>query len=295
MHMSYEQFIEKITEVLKEKTGGQVQLSVETVTKNNGCQRKGIIFSEEDSNISPVIYLEESYGGYLHGCSLDTLAKQILKMYYKVRGKHTWVENSVMDYQAVKDKIIYKLVNRDRNRELLKRVPYMEYLDLAVLYYVLAEEDEKQMATILIQNEHLDRWKVTAEEIRQRAEVNTERLLPYEINAACTMLGEMPPDGSMDEEQESMYVLTNHAMNGGASVILYPGKLEEIREYFKEDFYILPCSIHEVIVIPESKAIAKEKMERIVKEVNEMQIQPEEFLSNHIYYYDWEDKVLRRA
>lgn len=81
-------------------------------------------------------------------------------------------------------------------------------------------------------------------------------------------------------------MLTNHLRNWGASVLLYSGRLESIGAYFKENYYILPSSIHEVIIIPESRALPREEMECVIREVNETQVQAEEFLSDHVYYYD---------
>lgn len=299
--MSYEEFVEKVAEILKDQVKEPLHLSIHTTVKNNGFARKGITFSEKGTNISPTIYLEEYYEKFIRGSDVRWVAEQVLKMYYKVRIKHTWGEEAVQDYRNVKDRIIYKLVNRKRNKELLKQVPYYDYLDLAVLFYVLVDVDEAggQMATMLIRNEHLSWWKVTAEEIRERAEFNTEKLLPYEFSAMCMVIEEMLGDSDTDDEewrklreQESMYVLTNHIRNGGAAAILYPGRLEAVGACFKENYYILPSSIHEVIIIPESRALPKEEMECVIREVNETQVQAEEFLSEHAYYYDRVKKEL---
>lgn len=293
--MSYEKFVGRVVEILGERVEAQVHLTVHTTIKNNGYERKGITFSEEGINISPTIYLEEYYEKFIRGSDVESLAEQVLKMYDKVRVKHIWGETAVQDYQNVKERIIYKLVNQERNEEMLSQVPHADFLDLAVLFYVLVDIDEPggQMAAMLIRNEHLTWWKVTAEEIQRQAEANTERILPYEFSAMCMVIEEMLDDKDLDDEewrklreQESMYVLTNHIRSGGAAAILYPGRLEAIGAYFKENYYILPSSIHEVIIIPESRALPKEEMECVIREVNETQVQAEEFLSDHAYYYD---------
>ena len=285
--MSYEQFIENMAAIIKGRMEISLDLSIHSTVKNNGYQRKGITFSEEGINISPTIYLEEYYE--------KELAEQVLEMYRKIRIRHSWNEVSVQDYQNIKDKIIYKLVNQERNGELLDQVPHVRYLDLAILYFVLVDMDKSggQMATMLIRNEHLTWWNVTSEEIRRRADMNTEKILPYEFSAMCMMIEEMLGNQEMEEEewkkfreQENMYILTNHIRSCGASAILYPGRLQAIGDYFKENYFILPSSIHEVIILPESKALPKDEMECVIREVNETQVQAEEFLSNHAYYYD---------
>lgn len=293
--MSYEQFIESMAAIIKGRIEISLDLSIHSTVKNNGYQRKGITFSEEGINISPTIYLEEYYEKFMRGSSVKELAEQVLEMYRKIRIRHSWNEVAVQDYQNIKDKIIYKLVNQERNGELLDQVPHVRYLDLAILYFVLVDMDKSggQMATMLIRNEHLVWWNVTAEEIRRRAGMNTEKILPYEFSAMCMVIEEMLGNQEMEEEewkkfreQENMYILTNHIRSCGASAILYPGRLQAIGDYFKENYFILPSSIHEVIILPESKALPKDEMECVIREVNETQVQAEEFLSNHAYYYD---------
>ncbi len=297
-NMSYEKFVEEIADIIRSRINRDVRISVHTVTKNNGYERKGITFFKEGSMAAPTIYLERYYEEYIEGDGLGEIGMRILGAYHKEVAQHGLgekVAEHVRDYQNIKDKIIYKLVNRERNKELLSQVPHEDYLDLAVLFYVVVNIDEtgEELATMLIQNEHLIWWKVSAEEIRRRAQLNTEKLLPYEFCAMCMVIEEMLGDRDMGDEdwrklkeQENMYVLTNHLRNWGASVLLYSGRLEAIGAYFKENYYILPSSIHEVILIPESKAVSKEEMEGVVREVNETEVQTEEFLSDHVYYYD---------
>lgn len=300
----YGKFIERLLEVLRDRVDNRMELSVYTAVKNNGHERKGITFSEEGRNVSPTIYLEEYYERYRKGWSVEKIAEQVLEMHSKIVSNHNWGEKALYDYRDVKDRIIYKLVNQEKNRGLLAQVPHMKYLDLAALFYVLIDIDEPggQMATMLVRNEHLAWWNVTAEEIQKQAEDNTERILPYEFNPMHMIIEEMMGIGEIDEEewrefkeQESMYVLTNHIKSGGATAILYPERLEAIGAFFKENYYILPSSTHEVIVIPESRAIPIEEMKNVVMEVNETEVQAEEFLSNHIYYYDRKKKELGMA
>ena len=245
--MSYEQFIENMAAIIKGRMEISLDLSIHSTVKNNGYQRKGITFSEEGINISPTIYLEEYYEKFMRGSSVKELAEQVLEMYRKIRIRHSWNEVSVQDYQNIKDKIIYKLVNQERNGELLDQVPHVRYLDLAILYFVLVDMDKSggQMATMLIRNEHLTWWNVTSEEIRRRADMNTEKILPYEFSAMCMMIEEMLGNQEMEEEewkkfreQENMYILTNHIRSCGASAILYPGRLQAIGDYFKENYFI---------------------------------------------------------
>lgn len=82
-----------------------------------------------------------------------------------------------------------------------------------------------------------------------------------------------------------MYVLSNKLKNYGAACIAYPYILDMLAGVLKENFYVLPSSVHEVIIVPESSQIRQSELERMVREINETQVPEEEILSNHAYFY----------
>lgn len=300
--MSYEEFIREMMEIIGRSAGEGLSLSVHRAVKNNGCRREGILFREEGRSVCPTIYLEEFYEQYRNGREADMVAAAILAVYREVRVEQGQKGEELKDYSLVKERIIYRLVSRSRNEQLLPHTPYAEYLDLAILFYVLADLEGRGngISTMLIRNEHLNWWGVTAEDICRRAHQNTRRLLISEFRPMCAVIDEMLDLFEEEEEvwkercrQESMYVLTNHIRNCGAAALLYPGQLEEAGRFFGESYYILPSSIHEVILIPESKALSREEMEWVVREVNETQVHEEEYLSDRVYYYDREaEKII---
>ena len=129
------------------------------------------------------------------------------------------------------------------------------------------------------------------EEICRRAYENTGKLLPYELKTMKAVIQELTDTESEDKE-DVMYVLSNRSRSYGAAAILYKGRLEGIGEYLKEDYYVLPSSVHEVIIIPQSAAPGQEELSDLVTEINTTQVDAEEVLSNHAYYYDRKKKKL---
>ena len=157
--MTYYQFIHAVEEKIKKEVKEERKISVHTNIKNNGVKRTGIMISENGINISPTIYLEEYFQQFKRGYPLELIVKDILSLYEKIRFQNSWKEGEkVKSYDFVKGRIIYRLVNRERNRKLLEDVPYKEYLDLAIVYYVLLEMDEYGMASMLVRREHLKMW-----------------------------------------------------------------------------------------------------------------------------------------
>ncbi len=289
--MSYEQFIERMEEKLRGSLDGGRSLYVRQVTKNNGMKRKGFVFCEPGVNVSPTIYLEEYYERYKRGCPFEQVADQILSLYTHVRMQHSWEGEFVTKYVNVRPRLIYQLINRKKNRELLRQVPYVPYLDLAIVFHVLVDmKEDDRIATMLVRNEHLKRWKVTKEEIYEEACANTKRLLPEEFTTLYALLTEEEGPAALEENQDerqeySMYILTNRIRNFGAAAVLYRDVLKNIGKYLKEDFYVLPSSIHEVIIVPDSSAPSWRETAMIVKEINETQVREEEVLSDISYHY----------
>lgn len=289
--MSYEEFVSGMELELKSLVSDNLLVSVQKTLKNNGYLRCGIRLSEKNINISPTIYLEEFYEKYQYGTDMHTLAEQIMKIYQKVRIEHSWKEDWIYEFPGVKNKIVYRLINREKNKKLLSEVPYMPWKDLAIVFYLLLEMNEHQMqqAAMLIKKEQLEWWNTSTEDLYQNAMLNTEKLLPYELTNMYALLTEMLGVEEIEDHltaEESMYVLTNQMRSFGAAAVLYPGRLEMLALYLKENFYILPSSVHEMIILPESGALPKEELDAVIQEINGSQVNAEEYLSDHAYYYD---------
>lgn len=289
--MSYEEFVSGMERELKSLVKEELLISIQKTLKNNGYIRCGIRLSENNINISPTIYLEEFYEKYRYGTDMHTLAEQILRIYKNVRIERPWKEDWIYEFPCVKSKIVYRLINREKNQKLLKEVPYMPWKDLAIVFYLLLEINGHQMqqAAMLIKKEQLDWWSTSVEGLYQNAMQNTEKLFPYELTNMYALLTEMLGIDELEEhitEEESMYVLTNQMRSFGAAAILYPDRLEMLASYLKENFYILPSSVHEMIILPESGALPKEELNAVIQEINGSQVNAEEYLSDHAYYYD---------
>lgn len=265
--MSYKEFIETLmVKIQKERRDVYVQRH--SATKNNGVVREGLMLQKNES-LTPVIYLEEFYSQYLNGTDISEIIHTILEIYEKSKVTRPIHFEEILSYEKIKEKIVCKLINMDNNKELLKRIPYKEYFDLAIVFYVLLENTAYGTATLLITEEHLKMWNVSREDVYQKATENTPELLPMHFFSLM----------------DSMYVLTNTTANLGASTILYPGTLMKIADELDDNFYILPSSTHELIILPERYGVNRLQLEIMVEEINETEIEAEDILSNTVYYY----------
>lgn len=293
--MEYQIFLSDVKERLLKALPEGVHLENYKATKNNGEIRRGFVFQKSDEVIFPIIYMEDYYEQYLRGMEMKGVTDGILEWYNRTREipapvlEAEYLEN----YEKMKTRIVYRLINRQKNKMMLEKVPHRKYLDLDIVFYVLFSVEKYSAISMLVTNEHLNLWGITEEEIICMAGKNTPCLLPAEIQDIQDVVTELFPDNQKNEGFTGfMYVLTNEQRSYGAATILYPGLLELIGSEWKENFYILPSSIHEVLLVPESKSPGIQEMRDAVYNINRTEVSGEEFLSDTVYYYNCRKKEL---
>lgn len=308
--MNYSQFIIKIKEDIQERLGGDVSVETIHVPKNNGVMMQGIAIRRPGEKVVPTIYLERYYADYLEGRELNDILEDFLELYEEQGGIEAPDMDFYKDYKMVKERLAPKLINREKNRAMLKEMPHRDFLDMAVIFYCLVDSLQAGTAAILIKNEHLENWGVSVEQLYTDALENAEKMLPGRIQTMEELLSKMvlEEESSMWEWKEKeedafptlegaprekeefgeipLFVLTNSRRYLGAACILYSRVLEEFAGKKGENLFILPSSVHEVILLPESRVKSAENLLRMVVEVNRTQLAPEEVLSDAVYYYD---------
>lgn len=291
------EFIEKITKELEKRlqNSREYRIMPVTVRKNNNTLYHGIRIQKEREQIAPVLYLDHFYTEYQDGRSLSDIMDAIYGALQDKQTDEIKIAESFEKYEKIKDRVCCKLIHYERNRELLEEIPYIPFLDLAIVFYC-AVEIGNQKGSIEIHNEHIKMWGITKEELYDDAKVNMERLLPPLIMHMDTILKELIQEVNPSEDTEeiqkvldsqkedAMYILTNQEKMNGAISILY----SDIEQFFPQkdcDYYVLPSSIHELILIPAERKGEEILLQNMVREVNATQVAPEEVLSDTIYYY----------
>lgn len=183
------------------------------------------------------------------------------------------------------------------NRENLKGIPYRKFLNLAVTYRVELPESEGFQAGIRINNSLMELWGATEEQLYMEAMENLEKE-PYNIQPIAKLLGGMAgiPDGAMRELPEEMtkqHVLSNESCRYGAAGMLRQDLMERFAEQAGGNFYILPSSIHDLILLPDDGSVNAECLKEMVQEVNKSVVVREEWLSENVYYYDCETREVK--
>lgn len=195
------------------------------------------------------------------------------------------------DWDSVKGHLYGRLINTERNQKLLRDVPNREYLDLSLVYYVrIAETAMGEYYAIQIHNEHLLFWGVDENTLCRELVKNMSNADDVAFENMSDIL--IPffrmrdPEYVERERNFEMYVLGSKSRVNGAVQMCNRKALRSIAEYVQDDFWILPSSIHEVILVP-CRCFKGDiqGLSQIVREVNDTQVAVNEILSYHVYRY----------
>lgn len=305
--MTYEQFKAAVQGRLAKDIPDPKTIHIHEVYKNNGTVLDGLIILEDSANASPTLYLNYYFSCYEEGETFSAVYTRLLQDYRDNRPDTAISPEFFRDFHNLRDHVAFKLINYEKNRALLADTPHLRFLDLAIVFYHLFSLDgELGRVTMLIRKAHTEGWNVTPQDLYRIAKQNALQLLPATIRdlhqmavriQACPPAGEgctflvTPPE----EPVIPMYVLTNEKNLFGASCMLYNGILKQYAEQMKADFYIIPSSIHEVLLLPitEGDQYDRTYLDKLVQEVNREAVAPEEVLSDHVYFYSAKmDRIL---
>lgn len=303
--MEFDKFTMLVRDEVQERAECSCKVQIKDVTKNNGVVLRGLTLMQGNSNISPTIYLNNYYEEYMNGrATLLNVVNDVMDTYQRNKVNQNVDMQYFLDYERVKDSVVYKLINTEKNKELLEDIPHIEFLDLSIVFQCMVENDDIGDASILIHNAHMRLWGVSVEILYEAAKVNTQRIQKYEIKSMSKVLCELTtaesPEGSDEISEEAfsdsfpMYVLSNQRRVDGAVCMLYPNLISDFADAAGSSLYIIPSSIHEVLILPTAHADESTEIKNMIKEINDTQVSAEEILSYSLYFYDrHKTKIIR--
>ena len=305
-YLSIDEFAEAVKDKLMAYYADECSVSINSVTKNNDQIKHGITIRRKGNTSAPNIYLDDAYEEYVKGKSLERITSELICIRNKCKDEVEFDADLFTDYNWVRSRLGIRIVNRMKNARLLTDVPHRDFSDLAILFYVTIDDDSIGKGTILVHNEHMAVWDISSDRLYDDAMASSLRNNPpYMADIVEALIDilrndkelcklDLPlSDEELREKLEStlpergyMYVLTNQSKINGASVMAYPGMLNDIAEKLNSDYYILPSSVHEVIILPMSDEDERgEELTLLVKDVNGSRLSPDEVLSDHAYRY----------
>ena len=258
--MEKNKFIEELFYELSCQLGKEFEMKQKRVWKNNGVSYEGLVIEKLEEELSPVVSLDRCYEDFQAGISVQEISEQVLKEYRRTAGNISLLsQQDIWSYERIKDRLYVEMVNKEWNEQYLEHKYYVPFLDLAVVYYIDTQPDYKEAPShrgTAVTKDIFKIWSVEPEVIWKQVLENMGK-----------------------ESLFLMLIVTEE---------LQKSVLDEAKKKIGASFYMLPVSIFELMIVPESQADEVEEMKKAIIESNK-ELPAEYLLSNSVYYYG--DKV----
>ncbi|MCR5117986.1 MAG: DUF5688 family protein [Lachnospiraceae bacterium] len=300
--MDYEDFKEQFVQGVKDRLadeGMDVKISVNEVKKLNESY-EALTVTPEGSKVGVNIPIEKCYEAMDDGRSFTEVMDKAVEMAVNGLDDSPQINMAELtDYSKVKEKLAMEVVSAEANSEMLETVPHRNIEDMAVVYRIMLDSFDDRTASVLITNNLMDSLGVTAEQLHADAMENAPLIRPLQIKGMSEIMAEMMGvDQAMmmgvfpvEPEEEQMYVATVPDKLHGAGVLAYQDFMEKAAERAGGDFFILPSSIHELLIVPDTGEMDLKGLESMVREINATQVLPADKLTDNVYHYDSKEKI----
>ena len=260
----------------------------------------GLQVRREDQMVVPNINLNGMFDqyqkeGYTMAAMLTVIAQQLQS---EPEVQTAWLK----DYSQVKDHLFIRVSDVKENMAFLAKAPHKEVDGLAVSYHIAFEGQHGVEASTPLTNQMMVMYGVTAEQLHTDALESSQRLYPAKFRNMNEIMAEMMGGVDADmmppmepQEGSPLMVLTNTQGIHGASALFYPGQLDAIAQQVGSDFFVLPSSVHETLILADDGTMEPDSLQFMVREINQSTVAPEDRLSDFVYHYDAQDHVLERA
>ena len=300
--MNYSCFLKDIAQRVRERVSAECTVEVKSVRKNNGIMLECMIIRRPQDTVSANIYMNQIYEKYLDGMTMDQAVEEILFAWHSAMPAMQIDADQLINADIIKNQVVYRLVNYEKNAALLETVPHKDLLDLALVYYVMVHNEEMGDGAVMVQDHFLEYYGLTLEEVDEAAGRNTPVLLPADFIKIADLLREFGEksgaytysDLSVEEEsvQTPLYVLTNKFRMFGAYYMTDRTVLRKIADQLEADLYLLPSSVHECMVVSADLWEDPQGLAAMVQEINRTQVSEDEYLADSVYRFSREDESL---
>ncbi|MCQ2536710.1 MAG: DUF5688 family protein [Lachnospiraceae bacterium] len=301
--MEFSEFKEKFTSDIAERLydiGIEAKVSNHDVSKLNESY-ESVTVTPEGSNVGVNLNINRIYDAIENGETYEGALKRAVETIERGIEETPAVDvTALTDYSQMKERLVMEVVSVEVNKEMLKDIPHKEMEDMAVVYRFDLGGDKDNRATVLVTNQLMNSMGITADQLHNDAMENAPNIRPAVIRGMTEVIAEMsgmtPEDlvemgMALGGGEEMMYVASSADNISGAGVIAYEDFMNQAAERVGGDFFILPSSRHEVLLVPDDGTKSLKELEAMVKDVNATQVSPEDKLTDSVYHYDSKNKI----
>ena len=297
-----ENFVKRLIDVLKTKFTKELEFDYQMIIKTNDLCRPALIVREPKKEVGKTIYLEEAMKKHMvEGVDIDDLAEDIVS-FYETKSEFEeltalYLIEQMKNFEYLLDgHITLKLINRSMNERFLQGKAYLEFLDLAIVFCMTLRDSDSGIGVIVIPKEFTRFWNISLREAFKKVLNVLERNYPITRTTLFEFMLRQIKNHSDELEEmhihdfdvsKEMYIQTNQLNLNGSTTMLYRNNLAEFcEEKGIDEVYIIPSSIHEIILIPKFEEADEKYFKSIIREVNDTLLASDEILSNNLYIYN---------
>lgn len=282
---------------------GRIEL-VEMV-KDNDIKLTSINIVKQGENSCPEVYLDSLYEYYTNGKKLDECVADVADIRIE-RDASDLVKLNYWDYSIARKNLMIRMCDPDWNKERLLQTVHTMYGDYAAIYYIRIDQDNENFETPAVTPEMLKAWDISKEQLHTDAMAADRERNPILCNITEIMdeivFGVEPKNMLHEKEniipgvmENPLYVLTNDDRMNGASLILQEDLLEQIGTVIATDYYVLPSSCHEVMILSAFTELDITAITGMVRDINASVVNPRDRFSDKVQYYSRDTKTLENA
>ena len=304
-NMDYESFKKEFTEDIKEKLYemgyGDVDIKINNIKKvNRDYEAMNVV--PEGGVMGVSFNLEEIFTKFEQSGDYDSVLKNTTS--FVANGidsaPKTDIDN-LLNYEEMKNKLSIEVISAEANKELLLNIPHDRIEDLAAVYRFVLKSESTGKASILVSNEMMQKMGITHEQLKNDALYNAPIIRPAVIKGMNEVIKELMGKEAYElangtgNVEESVYVATVPDKDSGAGVLSYQNFMDQAAERVGGDFFILPSSIHEILIVKDDGEMKAELLRNMVQQINRTELMPEDKLSDNVYHYDSKEHIFELA
>lgn len=305
--MEQESFAKKLIKYLEGKLHKDIKVDFQRIIKTNDVLMHSITMRKEEEAGAKNYYIEELYPMYMSGKTIEEIGDYLIENREIDSEQLSASEDLItkmLDYEYMLDGHLYvRLMNRERSKKFLEGKTYIEWLDLAIVFYNLVSMNEYGISSIAVPENVAAMWGKPLESVLIDALEVMQKTFPIQRLNLQQMIEELSGDnlfaGMMNPPEVSsgwdILVQTNEVKINGAATILYKDCLKEVAVNNNvEEIFIIPSSVHEcMLLIDRDRSASGEDLVSMIRQVNITAVNPEEVLSDNLYVYNLSTNQIR--
>ena len=291
--MDFKEFVNKLEQDLKEalsdiSPGAQVRQT--PVEKLQASSYTGISITPADTNIGMNLNADQLFAQMQEGRSYEGVLAAAVSQ--AERGLHDMPSvdvQSITNYETAKNLLCFEVVGTEQNADMLANIPHTDVENMSMVYRLQLDSNEHGASTVLITNAMMEQYGVTKEQLDADAMENAPEIRPASFKTMAEVMAEMmgmPVEMMPQDMAPPMYVATNEDKVQGAAVMFYPNFMDQAAKELGGDVFVLPSSVHEVLILPDDGNMSVGELRDMVTTINATEVSAQDRLADSVYHYD---------